>query len=123
MFLVLLHLITLTRAISLAGLRHLVDFLPASLAAIIDYFSSEVTRGVWKLVPMNGTDWPSPAAVLQSVESEIKAILTYVGVKVPNCSSGTLMVHYSNIPAPCLLISIIESYQIQNTAYIYMHMQ
>ncbi|KAL2330468.1 hypothetical protein Fmac_018049 [Flemingia macrophylla] len=70
------------------GLRDLVDFLPASLAAIIDYFSSEVTRGVWKLVPMNGTDWPSPAAVLQSIESEIKAILTHVGVEVPNCSSG-----------------------------------
>ncbi|XP_050912341.1 mediator of RNA polymerase II transcription subunit 33A isoform X2 [Lathyrus oleraceus] len=70
------------------GLRDLVDFLPASIAAIIDYFSSEVTRGVWKLVPMNGTDWPSPAAVLQSVESEIKAILTHVGVAVPNCSSG-----------------------------------
>ncbi|TKY65627.1 Mediator of RNA polymerase II transcription subunit 33A [Spatholobus suberectus] len=70
------------------GLRDLVDFLPASLAAIIDYFSSEVTRGVWKLVPMNGTDWPSPAALLQSIESEIKAILTHVGVEVPNCSSG-----------------------------------
>ncbi|XP_061375480.1 mediator of RNA polymerase II transcription subunit 33A-like [Gastrolobium bilobum] len=70
------------------GLRDLVDFLPASLAAIIDYFSAEVTHGVWKLVPMNGTDWPSPAAVLQSVESEIKAILGYVGVEVPNCSSG-----------------------------------
>ncbi|CAI8612987.1 unnamed protein product [Vicia faba] len=70
------------------GLRDLVDFLPASIAAIIDYFSSEVTRGVWKLVPMNGTDWPSPAAVLPSVESEIKAILTHVGVAVPNCSSG-----------------------------------
>ncbi|KAK7340098.1 hypothetical protein VNO77_20792 [Canavalia gladiata] len=70
------------------GLRDLVDFLPASLAAIIDYFSSEVTRGVWKLVPMNGTDWPSPAAVLQSMESEIKAMLTHVGVEVPNCSSG-----------------------------------
>jgi hypothetical protein len=83
-------------SISLAGLRHLVDFLPASIAAIIDYFSSEVTRGVWKQVPMNGIDWPSPAAVLQSVESEIKAILTHVGVEVPNCSSGTLLVHYSN---------------------------
>ncbi|KAI5427933.1 hypothetical protein KIW84_033091 [Lathyrus oleraceus] len=70
------------------GLRDLVDFLPASIAAIIDYFSSEVTRGVWRLVPMNGTDWPSPTAVLQSVESEIKAILTHVGVAVPNCSSG-----------------------------------
>lgn len=79
-------------AISLSGLRDLVDFLPASIAAIIDYFSSEVTRGVWKQVPMNGTDWPSPAAVLQSVESEIKAILTHVGVEVPNCSSGTSLV-------------------------------
>eukprot|EP00256_Glycine_max_P068011 XP_025982606.1 mediator of RNA polymerase II transcription subunit 33A isoform X2 [Glycine max] len=69
------------------GLRDLVDFLPASLAAIIDYFSSEVTRGVWKLVPMNGTDWPSPAALIQSIESEIKAILTHVGVEVPNRSS------------------------------------
>ncbi|KAK7394915.1 hypothetical protein VNO78_15456 [Psophocarpus tetragonolobus] len=69
------------------GLRDLVDFLPASLAAIIDYFSSEVTRGVWKLVPMNGTDWPSPAALLQSIDSEIKAILTHVGVEVPHCSS------------------------------------
>jgi hypothetical protein len=86
------HLITVTRAVSLSGLRDLVDFLPASIAAIIDYFSSEVTRGVWKQVPMNGTDWPSPAAVLQSVESEIKAILTHVGVEVPNCSSGTLLV-------------------------------
>lgn len=70
------------------GLRNLVDFLPASLATIIDYFTSEVTRGVWKLVPMNGIDWPSPAAVLQSVESEIKAILTHVGVDVPKYSSG-----------------------------------
>lgn len=39
------HLITVTRAVSLSGLRDLVDFLPASIAAIIDYFSSEVTRG------------------------------------------------------------------------------
>lgn len=94
-----LHLITLTLMChSLAGLRDLVDFLPASLAAIIDYFSSEVTRGVWKLVPMNGTDWPSPAALIQSIESEIKAILTHVGVEVPNRSSGTYLVHYFNIP-------------------------
>lgn len=94
-----LHLITLTLMChSLAGLRDLVDFLPASLAAIIDYFSSEVTRGVWKLVPMNGTDWPSPAAFIQSIESEMKAILTHVGVEVPNRSSGTYLVHYFNIP-------------------------
>lgn len=70
------------------GLRDLVDFLPASLAAIISYFSAEVTRGIWKPVPMNGKDWPSPAAILPSVESEIKAILASAGVDVPSCSIG-----------------------------------
>ncbi|MED6194755.1 hypothetical protein PIB30_031508 [Stylosanthes scabra] len=68
------------------GLRDLVGFLPACLTAIMDYFTSEVTRGVWKPVPMNGTDWPSPAAVLPSIESEIKTILTSVGVDVPSYS-------------------------------------
>ncbi|XP_057971679.1 mediator of RNA polymerase II transcription subunit 33A-like [Malania oleifera] len=70
------------------GLRDLADFLPASLAAIISYFSAEVTRGIWKPVQMNGTDWPSPAAMLQSVESEMSEILTDAGVNVPSCSSG-----------------------------------
>ncbi|XP_015897774.3 mediator of RNA polymerase II transcription subunit 33A [Ziziphus jujuba] len=69
------------------GLRDLVDFLPASLVAIISYFSAEVTRGIWKPVPMNGSDWPSPAAILQSVESEIKEILADVGVNALRCSS------------------------------------
>ncbi|KAL2509777.1 Mediator of RNA polymerase II transcription subunit 33A [Forsythia ovata] len=70
------------------GLRDLVDFLPASLATIITYFSAEVTRGLWKPVPMNGTDWPSPAANLMSVESEMKEILAVAGVNVPTSSSG-----------------------------------
>ncbi|KAL2484966.1 Mediator of RNA polymerase II transcription subunit 33A [Abeliophyllum distichum] len=70
------------------GLRDLVDFLPASLATIITYFSAEVTRGLWKPVPMNGTDWPSPAANLMSVESEMKEILAAAGVNVPTSSSG-----------------------------------
>lgn len=70
------------------GLRDLVDFLPASLGAIISYFSAEVTRGIWKPVLMNGIDWPSPAAILQSIESEIKEILAAAGVDVPSCSSG-----------------------------------
>lgn len=72
----------------LAGLRDLVDFLPASLAAVISYFSAEVTRGIWKPVSMNGSDWPSPAAILLSVESEMKEILADVGVNAPSCSSG-----------------------------------
>ncbi|KAG2691201.1 hypothetical protein I3760_09G225700 [Carya illinoinensis] len=70
------------------GLRDLVDFLPASLAAIVSYFSAEVTRGIWKPVAMNGKDWPSPAAILPSMESEIKAILAAVGVDAPSCYTG-----------------------------------
>lgn len=77
-----------TSSLMLAGLRDLVDFLPASIAAIISYFSAEVSRGIWKAVPMNGTDWPSPAPMLPSIESEIKEILTAVGVSVPCCSAG-----------------------------------
>ncbi|KAJ0975421.1 hypothetical protein J5N97_017386 [Dioscorea zingiberensis] len=72
------------------GLRDLVDFLPASLATIISYFSAEITRGIWKPVPMNGTDWPSPAANLLSVASEIKDILESAGVHTPDFhTSGT----------------------------------
>lgn len=71
----------------------MIDFLPASLAAIISYFSAEVTRGLWKLVPMNGTDWPSPAANFSSVESELKQILAAVGVNIPN-NSGMLLILY-----------------------------
>lgn len=66
------------------GLRDLVDFLPASLAAIVSYFSAEITRGIWKPVPMNGTDWPSPAANILSVASEIKDILESAGVHNPD---------------------------------------
>ncbi|XP_043697021.1 mediator of RNA polymerase II transcription subunit 33A-like [Telopea speciosissima] len=71
------------------GLRDLVDFLPASLAAIISYFSAEITRGIWKPVSMNGVDWPSPAANLLLIESEIKEILAAAGVDAPSCSAVT----------------------------------
>ncbi|XP_010278916.1 PREDICTED: mediator of RNA polymerase II transcription subunit 33A-like [Nelumbo nucifera] len=67
------------------GLSDLVDFLPASLAAIVTYFSAEITRGIWKLVSMNGIEWPSPAANLLSIESEIKEILAAAGINAPNC--------------------------------------
>ncbi|KAK3016179.1 hypothetical protein RJ639_007019 [Escallonia herrerae] len=69
------------------GLKDLVDFLPASLATIISYFSAEVTRGVWKPVFMNGTDWPSPATNLPNVEEQIKKILAATGVDVPSLIS------------------------------------
>ncbi|CAL0301193.1 unnamed protein product [Lupinus luteus] len=66
------------------GIKDLADFLPASLASIISYFSAEVTRGVWKPVFMNGTDWPSPAANLLNVEEQIKKLLAATGVDVPS---------------------------------------
>ncbi|KAL5197425.1 hypothetical protein ABZP36_000937 [Zizania latifolia] len=67
------------------SLRDLVDFLPASIAAIVTYFSAEITRGIWKAVPLNGTEWPSPGASLHSIEAEIKEILASAGVQIPSC--------------------------------------
>ncbi|WCJ23664.1 Mediator of RNA polymerase II transcription subunit 33A [Euphorbia peplus] len=70
------------------GLKDLADFLPASLATIVSYFSAEVSRGVWKPVFMNGTDWPSPAANLSNVEEKIKKILAATGVDIPSLAAG-----------------------------------
>uniref|UniRef100_A0A8R7V2Z2 Uncharacterized protein n=1 Tax=Triticum urartu TaxID=4572 RepID=A0A8R7V2Z2_TRIUA len=64
------------------GLRDLVDFLPASLAAIVSFFSAEITRGIWKPVILNGTDWPSLAATILAVESDIKEVLASAGVHI-----------------------------------------
>ncbi|CAF1965787.1 mediator of RNA polymerase II transcription subunit 33A isoform X1 [Brassica napus] len=66
------------------GLKDLTDFLPASLAPIVSYFSAEVSRGVWKPVFMNGMDWPNPAANLSNVEEFIKKILATTGVDIPS---------------------------------------
>ncbi|CAK9173677.1 unnamed protein product [Ilex paraguariensis] len=70
------------------GLKELADLLPASLATIVSYLSAEVTRGVWKPVFMNGTDWPSPAANLSNVEEHIKKILAATGVDVLSLLAG-----------------------------------
>ncbi|PIN18180.1 hypothetical protein CDL12_09148 [Handroanthus impetiginosus] len=70
------------------GLKDLADFLPASLATVVSYFSAEVTRGLWKPAYMNGTDWPSPAANLSMVEQQIKKILAATGVNVPCLDIG-----------------------------------
>ncbi|KAK2656195.1 hypothetical protein Ddye_009247 [Dipteronia dyeriana] len=100
------------------GLRDLVDFLPASLAAIISYFAAEVTRGIWKPVPMNGTDWPSPSPILPSVESEMKAILAGAGVNVPFSSYGTSTVM---LPLPiAALVSLTITFKLnKNLEYIH----
>nr|GEW27355.1 mediator of RNA polymerase II transcription subunit 33A [Tanacetum cinerariifolium]GEW40401.1 mediator of RNA polymerase II transcription subunit 33A [Tanacetum cinerariifolium] len=70
------------------GLKDLADFLPASLAIIVSYFSAEVSRGVWKHVFMNGSDWPSPAANLANVEEHIRNILAATNVNVPRLFAG-----------------------------------
>lgn len=72
------------------GLKDLADFLPASLAIIVSYFSAEVSRGVWKPVFMNGTDWPSPVANLNNVEEHIKNILAATNVNVPSLFAGSV---------------------------------
>lgn len=74
--------------IIISGLKDLADFLPASLATIVSYFSAEVTRGLWKPAFMNGTDWPSPAANLSMVEQQIHKILAATGVNVPCVAEG-----------------------------------
>ncbi|KAK4855558.1 hypothetical protein QYF36_008483 [Acer negundo] len=70
------------------GLKDLADFLPASLATIVSYFSAEVSRGVWKPAFMNGMDWPSPAANLSSVDEHIRKILSVTGVDIPSLAAG-----------------------------------
>ncbi|KAL9410500.1 hypothetical protein AB3S75_044293 [Citrus x aurantiifolia] len=70
------------------GLKDLADFLPASLATIVSYFSAEVSRGVWKPAFMNGMDWPSPATNLTNVEEHIKKILATTGIDIPSLAAG-----------------------------------
>ncbi|KAH7867356.1 hypothetical protein Vadar_032456 [Vaccinium darrowii] len=89
------------------GLRDLVDFRPASLTAIISYFSAEISRGIWKPVSMNGMDWPSPAANLVAIETEIKEILSSVGVNAPRSLS-----HYVGATIwLCVCLDIHESFR------------
>lgn len=104
-----------------AGLRDLADFLPASLAAIVSYFSEEITGGTWKPVMLNGSDWPSPAATLPAVESQIKEVLASAGVHVSisarprmsmsvhrNCSIlFVTTLYYHHISMPVSIVNII----------------
>ncbi|KAJ3688470.1 hypothetical protein LUZ61_017634 [Rhynchospora tenuis] len=69
----------------ITGIKDLVDFFPASIAAVVSYLSAEITGGVWKNVPMNGTDWPNPSEALYTYESKVKAVLASVGVETRSC--------------------------------------
>ncbi|EXB95840.1 hypothetical protein L484_010039 [Morus notabilis] len=97
------------------GLKDLADFLPASLAGIVSYFSAEVTRGIWKPAFMNGTDWPSPAANLSNVEQQIKKILAATGVDVPSLAAGGTSP--ATLPLPlAAFVSLTITYKIDKAS-------
>ncbi|XP_051127540.1 mediator of RNA polymerase II transcription subunit 33A-like isoform X2 [Andrographis paniculata] len=97
------------------GLKDLADYLPATLATIVSYFSAEVTRGVWKSVYMNGTDWPSPAANLSNVEEQIKKILATTGVDVPSLAAGGSSP--ASLPLPlAAFVSLTITYKLDNAS-------
>ncbi|CAN0856442.1 Mediator of RNA polymerase II transcription subunit 33A [Linum grandiflorum] len=97
------------------GLKDLADFLPASLATIVSYFSAEVSRGVWKPAFMNGTDWPSPAANLSNVEDKIKKILAATGVDIPSLAAGGSSP--ATLPLPlAAFVSLTITYKIDKTS-------
>ncbi|PKU77796.1 mediator of RNA polymerase II transcription subunit 33A isoform X1 [Dendrobium catenatum] len=97
------------------GLKDLADFLPASLATIVSYFSAEVTRGVWKPAFMNGTDWPSPAANLSTVEEHIKKIVAATGVDVPSLVAGGIS--QATLPLPlAAFVSLTITYKLDKAS-------
>ncbi|KAG6571443.1 Mediator of RNA polymerase II transcription subunit 33A [Cucurbita argyrosperma subsp. argyrosperma] len=97
------------------GLKDLADFLPASFATIVCYFSAEVTRGIWKPAFMNGTDWPSPAATLSVVEQQIKKILAATGVDVPSLALGGSFPAMLPLPLAAL-ISLTITYKLDKAS-------
>ncbi|XP_024167259.1 mediator of RNA polymerase II transcription subunit 33B [Rosa chinensis] len=97
------------------GLKDLADYLPATLATMVSYFSAEVTRGIWKPAFMNGTDWPSPAANLSIVEQQIKKILAATGVDVPSLAVGGSAP--ATLPLPfAALISLTITYKLDKAS-------
>ncbi|CAN1132161.1 Mediator of RNA polymerase II transcription subunit 33B [Linum perenne] len=101
------------------GLKDLADFLPATLATIASFFSAEVTRGVWKPACMNGSDWPSPAANLASVEQQIKNILAATGVDVPSLAIDNSLAgsSHESLPLPlAALVSLTITYKLEEAS-------
>ncbi|KAK8555592.1 hypothetical protein V6N13_046120 [Hibiscus sabdariffa] len=97
------------------GLKDLADFLPATLGTIVSYFSAEVTRGIWKPVFMNGTDWPSPLANLSIVEQQIKKIIAATGVDVPSLETGGSSPAMLPLPLAAL-VSLAITYKLDKTS-------
>ena len=74
----------------------------------MSYFSAEVTRGIWKPVFMNGTDWPSPAVNLSYVEEQIKKILAATGVHIPSLAAGFLLLRTYNEMSYYIVLGVIS---------------
>ncbi|KAK8339717.1 hypothetical protein V6Z12_A08G053600 [Gossypium hirsutum] len=97
------------------GLKDLADFLPATLGTIISYFSAEVTRGIWKPVFMNGTDWPSPLANLSVVLQQIKKFIAATGVDVPSLETGGSSPAMLPLPLAAL-VSLTITYKLDKSS-------
>ncbi|KAL4205446.1 hypothetical protein AMTRI_Chr01g137360 [Amborella trichopoda] len=103
------------------GLKDIVDFLPASVATMVIYFCSEVTRGVWKPASMNGTDWPSPAANLSTVEAELKKIVGTTGVDVPSPVAGSNS--SSTLPLPlAAFVSLTITFKLDKASECFLNL-
>ncbi|XP_078441460.1 mediator of RNA polymerase II transcription subunit 33A-like isoform X2 [Wolffia australiana] len=99
----------------------LADYLPASIATIVSYFSAEVTRGVWEPAFMNGTDWPSPAAKLSTVEDHIKKIVATTGVDVP--SLVTAGSSKARLPLPlAAFVSLTITYKLDSASVRFLYL-
>ncbi|KAJ3676639.1 hypothetical protein LUZ60_004051 [Juncus effusus] len=95
----------------ITGLRDLVDLLPASLAVIVSYFSAEITRGIWKPVSLNGSDWPSPSQNLLTIDNQIKSILSQAGIQIPNTYPHGME---PSLPLPmAILVSLTITFKLE----------
>eukprot|EP00897_Mesotaenium_endlicherianum_P004620 jgi/Mesen1/4186/ME000219S03315 len=65
----------------LAGLKELVELVPAGIGSVATYLAGEAVRGTWKVVACSGGDWPKPGAQqLAAIDAEVRTVLAQSGV-------------------------------------------